>query len=383
MTTTRITRLSVQNFRCYPDFDLRIDASLVALVGDNGAGKTNLLEAVSLFSQGRGLRRAETSQMARLTSNLDHVEQRSQRFSVALTLDHDGEEHRLGVGWEQDPLSGAGKRLYRIDGEKRSSSQDFGEYVRLIWLLPDMDGLFRGAAGERRRFLDRLVLATDCTHAKRVQSLERALSTRNRLLEDNGDPHWCSAVEREIAEHGVAVAIARSETVSRLGALMLSQRAQHNAFPWASLALEGEIDTLIANRPALDAEEAYRHVLYDTRVRDRSAGRTLFGPQTSDLVVMHGPKSIPAERASTGEQKALLTGLILAHAHLTRQMSGVSPLLLLDEVAAHLDPSRREALYQELIRLNCQVWMTGTDAYLFSSLPTGAQRIFLKEGAVV
>lgn len=387
METTRITRLSVQDFRCYPDFDLRVGSSLIALIGNNGVGKTNLLEAISLFSQGRGLRRAETSQMARvikvaradsrLNESVDHTEQRANRFSISMTLEHDGDEHRLGVGWEQDAFSGSGKRLYRIDGEKRTSSQDFGEYVRLIWLLPDMDGLFRGAAGDRRRFLDRLVLATDCTHAKRVQSLERGLSTRNRLLEENSDPHWCSAVEREIAEHGVAVAIARSETVSRLSALMLSQKDGQSAFPWASLALSGDMDALVANRPALDAEEAYRQILYDTRARDRVAGRTLFGPQTSDLVVMHGPKNIPAERASTGEQKALLTGLILAHAQLTRQMSGVSPLLLLDEVAAHLDPSRREALYLELIKLNCQVWMTGTDAYLFDALPENAQRVHL------
>jgi DNA replication and repair protein RecF len=370
---TRIMRLSVQDFRCYTHFSFESDARMIALIGDNGIGKTNLLEALSLFSQGRGLRRADTMQMSRLNED----GQAAPRFSVAISLYHDESEHRLGVGGECDAFTGQAKRLYRIDGEKVTSSQEFSDYLRLIWLLPDMDGLFRGAAGDRRRFLDRLVLATDSTHGRRVQALERALSTRNRLLEDNGDPNWCSAVEREIAEHGVAVATARAETVSRLSALMQTTPQQNSAFPWAVLSLEGEMDALVSQHTALDAEDAYRAILSETRARDRGAGRTLFGPHTSDLNVIHGPKNVPAERASTGEQKALLTGLILAHARLTRQISGLSPILLLDEVAAHLDPSRRAALYHELTALDAQVWMTGTDHALFEALPNDALKVHL------
>jgi DNA replication and repair protein RecF len=379
---TRITRIQAQDFRGYKALDLRIDTSMIALIGDNGAGKTNVLEALSLFSPGRGLRRANIADMARQSG-----EDISPRFALSISVDYQGDERRFGMGWEiegweREALSQSGKRSYRLDGAKATSAQEFSEYLRFIWLTPDMDGLFRGSAGDRRRFLDRLVLATDVTHGRRVQALERALSTRNRLLDEQADPQWCTAVEREIAEHGIAVAAARAETLSRLRALMMVRRDEQSVFPWAMLSLEGEVDTWLAQMSALDAEDLYRHRLHETRSRDRAAGRTLTGAHTSDLHVVHGPKQIIAHLASTGEQKALLTGLVLAHAQLTHQISGVTPLLLLDEVAAHLDPSRRAALYQELIRLECQVWMTGTDAQLFEALPSSALKVQVSEGSL-
>jgi DNA replication and repair protein RecF len=375
--TTRITRITAQDFRGYKALDLRVNSDLIALIGDNGAGKTNLLEALSLFSPGRGLRRADITDMARQSG-----QGKASRFSLSLSVDYEGAEHRFGMGWERENNSLSGKRVYRLDGAKATSAQEFSEYLRFIWLTPDMDGLFRGSAGDRRRFLDRLVLATDVSHGRRVQALERALSTRNRLLDEQADPQWCTAVEREIAEHGIAVAAARAETLSRLSTLMLSRRDEESLFPWAMLSLEGEVDTWLTHMSALDAEDHYRQRLHETRARDRAAGRTLTGAHTSDLHVVHGPKHIVAHLASTGEQKALLTGLVLAHAQLTRQISGVTPLLLLDEVAAHLDPSRRAALYQELIRLECQVWMTGTDAQLFEALPASALKMQVSEGNV-
>jgi DNA replication and repair protein RecF len=242
----------------------------------------------------------------------------------------------------------------------------FSEFVRVVWLTPDLDGLFRGAAGDRRRFLDRLVLAVDAGHGARVSAMERALRSRNRLLEDRPDDgRWLDAVEREVAELGVAVALARRETAERLDRLIAETRDDAQPFPWASIRLEGDLDDLVAVWPAIEAEDRFRLALRNGRNRDRAAGRTLTGPQTTDLVVRHGPKDVPAGTASTGEQKALLIGLVLAHARLVRAMSGIAPMILLDEVAAHLDPRRRAGLFEALDALPGQVWMTGADPAAF------------------
>jgi len=370
-----ITRLILQDFRTYAALDLAASRKLVALVGENGAGKTNLLEAISLLAPGRGLRRAELGSMARTGS--------PGGFAVSATLDGAYGEHRLGAGLERPDADGRAGRLYRIDGAPVTSPAAFAEHVRLVWLTPDLDGLFRGAAGERRRFLDRLVLAVDAEHGARVGALERALRSRNRVLEERADDRlWLDALEREIAELGIAVAAARRETVARLSELILATRDEASPFPFALLALEGELDTLVAELPAVDAEDRYRAALRDSRHRDRAAGRTLIGPQASDLVVRHGPKDIPAGAASTGEQKALLIGLVLAHARLVAAMSGLSPLVLLDEVAAHLDPRRRSGLFDALEALGAQVWMTGADPALFAELGSRADHLRVTPGAV-
>jgi DNA replication and repair protein RecF len=367
----RIARLTLENFRSYAALSLAVDSGLVALVGENGAGKTNLLEAISLFSSGRGLRRAELAEMARMGG--------SGGFAVSITL---ADGRRLGVGLAPAAAEGPRLRQLRVDGADAGSAAAFAEYLRLVWLTPDMDGLFRGPAGERRRFLDRLLLAVDAGHAPRTAALERALRSRNRLLEESpGEVAWLDAAEREIAELGVAVAAARAETVGRLAALIATGAAA-SPFPAASLALAGELDALLAESDALTAEERYRRLLRESRARDRAAGRTLVGPQASDLLVRHSAKDIPAGQGSTGEQKALLIGLVLAHARLVGQMSGLKPIVLLDEVAAHLDARRRVALYEALAALGGQVWMTGTDAALFEDLPAGAARFRGAQGAV-
>jgi DNA replication and repair protein RecF len=370
-----ITRLILQDFRTYATLDLTASRRLVALVGENGAGKTNLLEAISLLAPGRGLRRAELGSMARIGG--------PGGFAVSATLDGAYGEHRLGAGLERPDPDGRAGRLYRIDGTPVPSPAAFAEHVRLVWLTPDLDGLFRGAAGERRRFLDRLVLAVDAEHGARVGALERALRSRNRILEERADDRlWLDALEREIAELGIAVAAARRETVARLSELILATRDEASPFPFAFIALEGELDALIAELPAVDAEDRYRAALRESRARDRAAGRTLIGPQASDLVVRHGPKDIPAGAASTGEQKALLIGLVLAHARLVAAMSGLSPLVLLDEVAAHLDPRRRAGLFEALETLGAQVWMTGADPALFAELGSRADHLRVTPGAV-
>jgi DNA replication and repair protein RecF len=357
----RITRLILQDFRTYPALDLPVERGLVALVGENGAGKTNILEAISLFMPGRGLRRAEFIDMARQGG--------PGSFAVSLTLDTPYGEHRLGTGLASPEEDGRAARLSRIDGLPVGSATAFSEHLRLVWLTPDLDALFRGPAGERRRFLDRLVLAVDAEHGARVNALERALRSRNRVLEERPDDRlWLDALEREVAELAIAVAAARRETVERLSSLILATRDDTSPFPFATMALTGEIDALVASLPAVDAEDRYRATLRDFRTRDRAAGRTLVGPQASDLLVRHGPKDIPASQASTGEQKALLVGLVLAHARLVATMSGIAPLVLLDEVAAHLDPRRRAGLFASLEALGGQVWMTGADPALFSGL---------------
>ncbi|SFG70456.1 DNA replication and repair protein RecF [Methylobacterium gossipiicola] len=371
----RLTRLICRDFRNHADLDLSVGRRFVALVGENGAGKTNLLEAVSLFSPGRGLRRADLAGMARIGG--------AGGFAVSMTLAAGEAEHRVGTGYEPPGPDGRSARLCRIDGATAPSPVAFSEFLRVVWLTPDFDALFRGPAGDRRRFLDRLVLAVDATHGARVNALERALRSRNRLLEERpNDGQWLDAIEREVAELGVAVALARRETTERLDRLIAEGRDDTQPFPWAALRLEGDLDDLVAVWPALEAEDRFRMALRQGRARDRAAGRTLSGPQTSDLVVRHGPKDVPAATASTGEQKALLIGLVLAHARLVQAMCGIAPLVLLDEVAAHLDPRRRAGLFEALDALSGQVWMTGADPALFAELEGRADRVQIVDGRV-
>ena len=246
-----------------------------------------------------------------------------------------------------------------------------------------MDPLFNGPASERRRFLDRLVLAVDAQHSSRVAALERSLRSRNRLLEDSpGDSPWLDAVEHETAEVAVAVSAARAETAQRLSAALEASRDNAREFPQAQIALQGWMEQLLPDHSAIEIEDRYRALLKDSRVRDAAAGRTLDGPHLSDLLVTHAGKNIPAADASTGEQKALLIRLVLAHAELIKQMTGFAPLLLLDEVVAHLDPSRRAALYDALSPLGAQVWMTGADPATFGDI-VGRAQVFLVRGGMV
>jgi DNA replication and repair protein RecF len=369
---SRIRRLILSSFRNYARLDLEVEADVVALVGDNGAGKTNVLEAISLLSPGRGLRRAELAEISRQGG--------SGGFAMSARLEGLGGGVQLGAGF--DPAEGAG-RICRIDREPVGSAAAFAEYCRILWLTPDNDALFRGPAGDRRRFMDRLVLAVDAEHGARVNALEKALRSRNRLLEEERpDAVWLNAVEREAAEIAVAVAAARRETVHRLSTLAAASADPRSAFPHALVSVEGEVEGALGSATALEVEDWYRGLLKDNRWRDRAAGRTTVGPNAADLVVRHGPKDMPAGLCSTGEQKALLIGLVLSHARLVRQMSGIAPVLLLDEVAAHLDPRRRAALYRQLGDLGGQVWMTGTDASLFADMPGGAQRLSVAGGRV-
>ena len=358
----RVRRLILRDFRNYTTLDVRFDAALVTFVGENGAGKTNLLEALSLFSPGRGLRRAELGHCARVGG--------AGGFSVAIEVEEDGAVRAMGTGAEPAPEGLA--RVNRLDRAPVVSARAFAEHVRLVWLTPAMDPLLSGPAGERRKFLDRLVLAVDPGHGARVAQFERALRSRNRLLEEGGrHGAWLDAVEREAAELGVAIAAARVDCVGRLADAILAERDDDGPFPWAGLALQGEVEAMVAGGPALEAEEIYRRALHGARAKDAAAGRTLIGPHVADLEVTHGPKNAPAARASTGEQKALLAGLVLAHARLVADMSGQAPIALMDEIAAHFDPRRREALFAALARIGGQAFLTGADPAAFASLEGG------------
>jgi DNA replication and repair protein RecF len=375
MTTSHIRRLSLTHFRSYRAASLETGADLVVLVGPNGAGKTNCLEAISLLSPGRGLRRA----------TLDDIADNEGDGSWAVAAEIEGALGlaTLGTGIEL-PLAGTPSttRRCRVDREPASSAAAFGDHLRIVWLTPAMDQLFMGAASERRRFLDRLVLAIDSGHSARVNALERSLRSRNRLLEDpKADAHWLEAVEHETAQLAVAVAALRGETVARLQA-KLSARASVSAFPGAIIALDGWMENALLTETALAVEERYRATLRETRPRDAAAGRTLDGPHLTDLQVIYAPKSMPAKDASTGEQKALLIGLVLAHAGLVSDMIGIVPLLLLDEVVAHLDPSRRAALFDELAMLGAQVWMTGADPAAFAAIAERADIFDVESGRI-
>ncbi len=361
-----VRRIMLRDFRSYATLDMAIDRRLVVLCGENGAGKTNLLEALSLLSAGRGLRRAEFSHCARKDG--------AGGFSLSVEVEEDGDRHQLGSGWVPGDGDGSASRTNRIDRAPVSSSSAFSEYVRVVWLTPSMDSLFSGPASERRRFLDQFVLAIDPSHGARVAQFERALRGRNRLLEEGArNASWLDAVEREAAELGVAVAAARLECVSRLQALIAAERNDASPFPWARLALEGDVETLAADGPAIAAEDSYRAALRDNRSRDAAAGRTTVGPHVGDFAVWHGPKDAPAASASTGEQKALLVELVLAHARLVADMSGIVPIALLDEIAAHFDPRRRAALFDALERLGGQAFLTGADPAAFGDLEGRAQ----------
>lgn len=368
-----IDRLQLTNFRTYSSLKLDVTKKLVVLTGNNGAGKTNILEAISLLSPGRGLRRAGNQEIEAAPAK--------KGFAVSARIKSD--DHSVNVGTSLEPdLDGIRmRRCFSIDRERVSSSRRFCDYVRLVWLTPEMDRIFTGPANERRRFLDRLVLTVDADHGARANSYAVALRNRNKLLEA-GATHakWLDSLEIEIAQLGIAIAAARGETVARLNELIQDTRNSASPFPWAVLNVNGGVDDLVRDLPAIDAEDQLCRQLAMSRTADARAGRALIGPQTSDLNVINGLKSIPVALSSTGEQKALLTGMILAHSSLVAAMSGQAPIVLLDEIAAHFDPIKRNALFQELQDLGAQTWMTGADERLFDEISMQADIFRIADG---
>ena len=360
MTGLYLSKLTLSHFRSHQSASLALDGRPVALYGQNGAGKTNILEAVSLFSPGRGLRRAAAQDMVRRPEALG--------WKVTGVLHSLYQLHEIEI-WSD----AGGARQLRIDG-KAAQQVALGRIARVLWLVPSMDRLWIEGADGRRRFLDRMTLSFRPAHAEATLAYEKAMRERNRLLKDMvRDGHWYVALEAQLAEAGLEL---HENRLAALEELRAAQAEAETAFPTADLELlEGE-------QPMPASVPDYRTALSETRGRDLAAGRTLIGPHRADLMGTYAAKAVPAKDCSTGEQKALLVSLILANARALARDFGAPPLLLLDEVAAHLDAARRAALYDEICALGAQAWMTGTGAELFAELGDRAQYISVSEDRV-
>ena len=368
-----VTRLVLTDFRNYREARLTLGTEPVVLTGSNGAGKTNLLEALSFLAPGRGLRGVK----------LTEIDRRSEAgckssmcgWAVAAVVATRSGTLRVGTG--RDGTAGE-RRVVRIDGEPARGQAALGERLGVVWLTPSMDRLFLEGPSGRRRFLDRLVLGLDPAHGSHVAAYEQALRERSRLLRDGPpDPAWLAALEEVMAERGVAVAAARRDAVQQLARVCAEAEGP---FPRARLKLIGMVEDWLETMPALSVEARFAAALAANRQSDAQAGGAAIGPHRSDLAVELAEKGIAAEFASTGEQKALLISILLAHARLQRAVRGEPPLLLLDEIAAHLDASRRAALFEALLRLDSQAWLTGTDEALFAPLRCEAQFLSVRDG---
>jgi len=351
-----VTDLRLSHFRSHKQARVETDGRAITLFGPNGAGKTNILEALSLLSPGRGLRRAKVDEMARSPENLG--------WKITATLQSLGQVHEV-----ETTYSGEGSRTVRIDG-KTATQTALGRIARVVWLVPVMDRLWVEGAEGRRRFLDRLAMSFEPSHADHALAYERAMRERNRMLKDGiTDPSWYGAVEKQMAETGAQIERNRMHTIERIAQ---AQRGAQTSFPSADLTLIGANggDVIVDNLGTVFAEN---------RRADMAAGRTLIGPHRDDLHAIYAAKDTPAKLCSTGEQKALLVSLILANGRALSQDFGAAPILLLDEVSAHLDADRRDALYDEIVALGAQAWMTGTGAELFDSLGDRAQHLEITE----
>lgn len=352
--------LSLRAFRNYASLDLHeIPGGMIALTGPNGSGKTNLLEALSLFVPGRGLRGSETGE-------IQNTHSPDQAWQIAANWESFSGAVRLSTYREP----GADKRKVRINGAEQSQSA-LGEWLTLLWLTPAMDTLFRDAPGTRRRFFDRMTASFDPAHTGRLTRYDNAMRQRNKILQEaaekgrNPDPAWLTAIEIQMAETGTAIAAARLHFLEKLN--RAAEEFGSEDFPAARLSPLGQLEEDLARHPALHVEEGCRKQLEHSRPEDMKTGVTSCGPHRTDIAVAFDQKNIPASRCSTGEQKALLIGIVLAQAELVRRGRGFAPPLLLDEVAAHLDPDRRQALFQRLRDLGSQIWMTGTEPDLFKA----------------
>ena len=383
-----VTRLRLTDFRNYREVGLLLGGEPVVLTGANGAGKTNLLEALSFLAPGRGLRGARLAEIDRRRAAAE-ASAAAGGWAVAAVIATRRGKVEIGTGRDLgsaagDPGPGAERRIVRIDGVPAKSQALLGERVGVLWLTPAMDRLFLEGPSGRRRFLDRLVLALDPAHAAHVGAYEQALRERSRLLRDAlllnrpADPAWLAALEQVLAERGVAVAAGRREVVRLLDRACAEGE---RPFPRGRLTLMGVVEGWLDDMPALAAEAKLAAALAAGRREDAQSGGAAIGPHRSDLGVAVA-NGTAAGLASTGEQKALLISIVLAQARLRRAIRGEAPLLLLDEVAAHLDAGRRAALLAALVELEGQAWVTGTDAALFAALRGRARFLSVAAGAL-
>lgn len=392
LISNRVLSLCLSHFRNYHSARIEVQENLIVLIGPNGAGKTNVLEAISLLTPGRGLRRAELTE-------LDNMQDYA-LWAVAAEISGAQGEAAIGTGRDNPLPLGEGrvrgesdgsialtptlsqrereKRIVKIDGKVARSQNDLARFFAALWLTPQMDTLFIEGGSARRKFLDRMVYSFDSEHASRINAYEYAMRERNRLLaEGRADPMWLSALEQKMAEQGIAIAVARSHAVEELNRAM---QLSNSSFPKAVLALKGAVEEALAGSSALKAEEKFGELLAQSRPQDAAAGRTLSGVHRTQLEVIHLAKNMPAERCSSGEQKALLVSMVLAQARAGAAWHGRVPALLLDEVAAHLDATRRSELFTELSTTGAQCWLTGTDREIFQGIK--AQFLCVESGAI-
>ena len=375
-----VIRLILSDFRGYASARLAADERPVVLTGPNGAGKTNLLEAISFLAPGRGLRRARLADIDRRVPPARPSAAPPGAWTLAATLGTARGIVQVGTG--RDAASEGGeRRVLRIDGAPAKSQAALAEHLSLVWLTPQMDRLFLEGSAARRRFVDRLVYGFDPAHWARVGAYERAMRERARLLRDGPlDKSWLSALEERMAEHGIAIVAARREATLRLDAVTSEARAP---FPGARLALIGGLQDWLDTMPALAAEDEFRRRLAAARRADAESGTTTLGPHRGDFSVRHAESGMAAAECSTGEQKALLIAVILAQARLLASERGSAPVMLLDEVAAHLDDERRGALFAEVEAMGMQAWLTGTHPDLFEALRGRAQFFSVADAVIV
>jgi len=370
--TLRIVELVLTHFRNYEYATLRFGEGVVVLTGQNGAGKTNILEAVSFLSPGKGLRN-----LLKL-SEADRAGSPDSSWTVSAQIHGVYGSAQIGTG--RDPSASLNRRVVKIDGKMIGTQATLAELFSVMWLTPQMDGLFLQASSERRRFMDRLVYNFNPEHASHIYSYEYHMRERAKLLQDNADPLWLALTEAKMAERAVAIAAARIE------GMLLIQHAMDRAptvFPKAIIQVDGQVETWLNQYTALQTEELFKEMLCQARSQDALSRRTRYGVHRSDLIVFHAGHHMPASFCSTGEQKALLLAILLAEARAKIHWREVVPVLLLDEVVAHLDYNRRQALYDELLEMKCQVFMTGTDDVLFEPLKAFGQFVMIREGRAV
>ncbi|MDD4556073.1 MAG: DNA replication/repair protein RecF [Alphaproteobacteria bacterium] len=373
-----VTRLSLFEYRNYESLRLNVGLNPIIITGENGSGKTNILEAISFLTPGRGLRGSKLADIRRLQADEDS------NWAVAATISKGDEQFEIGTGIERivredyDASRSYDKRIVKIDGNKVSSQLELGRYLSAIWLTPQMDRLFRGGPQPRRSFLDRLVYDFDMEHAKRTAQFEHLYKEWYQLLKQGqGDNLWLSSLEEQMAASGVAIAAARLEQVAKLNRFI--EKEPDDVFPNVRLELDGTIERMIEEKPAIEVEETYRNLLKSQR-RSLFYGETVDGVNRTDFKVFYKDKKMPAELCSTGEQKSLLIGVILAQTKCQIADTGCNPVLLLDEVVSHLDEIKREALLNKIQALNLQAWITSTDAELFSPLKGKAEFLALHDG---
>ena len=364
--------IKLGNYRNYKDLSLKLGASPVVLTGANGSGKTNILEAISLLSPGKGFRKIKLNDADMIQGGKTVLP-----WSISAVVNKGFEEFQIGTGRE---LVTDSKRIVKIDGDIVKNQAELTSIFSVMWLTPQMDGLFIGSSSDRRKFLDRLVYNFDPEHASRIYSYEYTMRERAKIIQQPSyDPSWVSVLEEKMAQRAVSIAAARIDTVEHIQAVINEFKT---AFPKADIDVQGGVERIMLENSALQAEEILKKQLYESRAMDSRTGRTSVGTHRSDFIAFHNEKCMPAASCSTGEQKALLLSIILAEARAKALWKGSVPVLLLDEVVAHLDEKRRASLFEEIFSMQAQVWMTGTDEELFKEIRDKAQFFDVSDGTV-